>query len=248
MSPSVSIQSLPDDVALQIISSLQVSDVCSLGCCSRFWRELCESDAVWGSLCRSRWPQVSIAPGEGTLHSNPQLVSRASYVAKHNEMASKAASVCNFVERCLAFEGLEVGYYLKAIEDLCAMQFGFKDIQMFFFKPDIDVLQNLIGLHYCMSKLFVPAEYLIDALGECSISEREVCVQWWKLGRWFHGFRLRDELHSRIVSLIDLVTVNEEVLGVLQRGAIHEVLRVRICAPKPAASPWFCKAARSDNQ
>ncbi|RZS13919.1 hypothetical protein BHM03_00045555 [Ensete ventricosum] len=50
-----------------------------------------------------------------------------------------------------------------------------------------------------------------------------------RLRRWFYGFRLPDEHRSRIVSLTELAMGKEgEVLGVLNRGAIHEVLRVQI--------------------
>lgn len=71
-------------------------------------------------------------------------------------MAEKAADVVNFVERCLAFESIEGSHYLKAIKDLNTMEFGFKDIQLFFFKPDLNVLLNLVGLDYCMTLLDTP--------------------------------------------------------------------------------------------
>ncbi|KAF7123771.1 hypothetical protein RHSIM_Rhsim12G0090200 [Rhododendron simsii] len=67
------------------------------------------------------------------------------------------------------------------------------------------------------------AEAIMEALDGGHISEREVCVQWWKLGRWFYGFRLRDESRSHTFSLLDIaMDKEEEVLGVLRRGAIHE--------------------------
>ncbi|KAI5650673.1 hypothetical protein M9H77_36678 [Catharanthus roseus] len=159
-------------------------------------------------------------------------------------MAGKAAFVLDFVERRSSINSIEVGYYLKAVEDLYSMQFGFKDIKMFFLRPNISVILNLIGLHYCVIWLCVPIEDVIEALIDCKISEREVCVQWWKLGRWFSGFRLRDELHSRSVLLADLATLkDEEVLSVLKRGAIHEVLRVRISAVKSTLTSWTCQTA-----
>lgn len=94
---------------------------------------------------------------------------------------------------------------------------------------------------------FCKVEEVIKALNNCKISEREVCVQWWKLGRWFYGFRLRDELHSRNVSLASLATSKEEgeILGVLQRGAIHEVLRVQISAVKSISTSWSSQTAQS---
>ncbi|XP_027116076.1 uncharacterized protein [Coffea arabica] len=201
MNSSASLQnSLPDDIALKIALSLQVSDVCSLGSCSRFWRELCGSDHVWEALCRDRWPAIDLdeessADENGNHHLHQQL-------------------------------------------DLNLM-FGFKDVQMFFLRPNINVLFNLIGLHYCFSKLDLPAECVAEALSMCRISERQVCVRWWKLGRWFYGFRLSDESLCRNVTLGDLATSKEEeVLRVLHRGAIHEVLRVQISAAKPECTPW----------
>lgn len=79
-------------------------------------------------------------------------------------MAGKAASIFDYVERCLAFESIEVGYFLKAVEDLYTMQFGFKDVQMFFLRPNINVLMNLIGLHYCISRLDVPVRTIFYLL------------------------------------------------------------------------------------
>lgn len=78
------------------------------------------------------------------------------YIDKHNEMDCRATVVLNFVEHCFSSESIEVGHYLSAIEGLCSMQLGFKDVQMFLFKPKLSVLLNLIGLHYCIGWLGVP--------------------------------------------------------------------------------------------
>lgn len=235
MHRSISLQnSLPDDIALTIASSLQVFDVCSLGSCSRFWREICGSDCVWRNLCKDRWPEISV---NQESDSNSQAW-RSLYMIKHNEMSGKVASVENFVERASAFESIEVGNYLSAIELLNSFQFGFKDVVMLLLKPNLNVLLNLVGLHYCIVCLGIPAENVIEALDSSQVSERQVCVQWWKLGRWFYGFRLRDEFRSRSISLGDLAACDEEVLGVLHRGAIHEVIRVQISVSKPAHRSW----------
>lgn len=76
-------------------------------------------------------------------------------------MTGKASFVLDYVNRRLSSDSIEVGYYLKAIEDLYTMQFGFKDVQMFFLKPNISVLFNLIGLHYCMVCLNVPVSFAV---------------------------------------------------------------------------------------
>lgn len=83
------------------------------------------------------------------------------------------------------------------------------------------------------------ADRVMEALYRSKISDRQICVQWWKLGRWSSGFRLRDESITRRASLRDLaMTKEQEVLDVLYRGAIHEVIRVQISSPKPTSSHW----------
>lgn len=64
-------------------------------------------------------------------------------------------------KKCLPTGSLEVGDYLKAVENLCTMHLGFKDVQMHLFKPQHNVLINLVGLHYCMYWLGVPVFYFL---------------------------------------------------------------------------------------
>ncbi|XWS39069.1 hypothetical protein CRYUN_Cryun18bG0018500 [Craigia yunnanensis] len=91
----------------------------------------------------------------------------------------------------------------------------------------------------CSLSESLEASLVMEALQSSKISDRQVCVKWWKLGRWFYGFRMRDESHSRCVSLEDLATAEEEeVLGVLDRGAIHEVLRVQISFASSTSNLW----------
>ncbi|XAR57128.1 hypothetical protein NMG60_11025159 [Bertholletia excelsa] len=247
--------SLPGDIAIKIASSLQVPDVCSLGSCSRFWREMCGSDCLWSSLYRDRWlvdlGKESSGPKMQIHVLNPELESTSSskgwrslYIDKHKEMAKGAKEVVDFVNQCSSKEAIEVSHYLAAIERLNSMQFGFKDVKIFFFTPKLNVLLNLIGLHYCISWLGVSADEIMEALNSCKISERQVCVHWWKLGRWFYGFRLQDETHSRRFSLGNFALAKEEeVLQVLHRGAVHEVLRVQISVAKSLNIPWSCQSS-----
>ncbi|XP_050240168.1 uncharacterized protein LOC126689159 isoform X1 [Quercus robur] len=244
--------SIPDDIAFKIASLLQVSDVCALGSCCRLWRELWGSDSIWESLAKERWPSLTLfqaSSSSSTVINAP--ISKGwkdFYIKRHKEVAGNANAVAKFVELCSQTESLEVGDHLKAIEDLSTTQLGFKDVQMFLFKPKCNVLLNLVGLHYCIHWLGVPGEYVSEALQSCKISERQVCVKWWKLGRWFYGFRMRDESYSRWVSLADLAMAKEpEVLVVLQRGAIHEVLRVQISVANPTCTPWSCQSTQTQN-
>jgi hypothetical protein len=71
-------------------------------------------------------------------------------------VAGKVIAVAKFVELCSQTESLEVRDYLKAIEEVSSTQLGFKDVQMFLFKPKCNVLLNLVGLHYCIHWLGVP--------------------------------------------------------------------------------------------
>ncbi|KAK6117326.1 hypothetical protein DH2020_048917 [Rehmannia glutinosa] len=243
---SINIQkSLPDDIALKIASSLQVVDVCSLSSCSRFWRELCGSDCVWEALCKDRWPQLSVDENYWASHSESDDVDqedysnskgwRGLYISKHSEMAGKAALVSKFVERALAYESIEVGNYLKAIELLNSLQFGFKDVQMFLLKPHLNVLLNLVGLHYCI--IWLGVQPGLRKASVCPMVEARQMVL---------RVSFRDEFHSRNVSLGDLTACNEEVLGVLHRGAIHEVIRVQISAAKPIQTSWSCQVAQQN--
>lgn len=249
MDSSISTQaSIPDDIALKIASSLQVPDLCSLGSCSRFWWELCGSDYLWESLCKKRWPALALEIESSSYDNQNHEEWRVFYIRKHNEMAGKAGGVIDFVNRCLAFESIEVGHYLKAVRELDSMLLGFEDVHTFFLKSKHSVLLNLIGLHYCLIWLGLPGECVMAILNSSNISQRQVRVQWWKLGRWLFGFRLRDELVTRTVSLEDLATgKEEEVLGVLHRGAVHEVIRVQISAAKPAYTSWSFQSAQDAN-
>lgn len=71
-------------------------------------------------------------------------------------MAGRAMEVVKFVEQSSLSETLEVGDYLKAIEDLRTMQVGFKDVELLLFKPKLNSLLNLVGVHYCINWLEVP--------------------------------------------------------------------------------------------
>jgi len=79
---------------------------------------------------------------------------------RHQEMAGKASNIIKFVEQCSSSVSLEVRDYLKAIEELCSIQIGFKDVELFLFKPELNVLLNLIGLHYCINWLGVTVSFL----------------------------------------------------------------------------------------
>ncbi|XP_048139992.1 uncharacterized protein LOC115753670 isoform X7 [Rhodamnia argentea] len=219
MKQSESLQaSLPEDIALKIASFLPVGDLCALGSCSRFWREFCGSDVLWESLTRQRWPSLNFSTESSSVdHGDSSSLEgwRDFYVKRHTEMAERAMSVVQHVEQCLFSDSLEIRDYLKAIELLNSMRLGFKDVEMFLFRAEVNVLLNLVGLHYCMHWLEVPAGHVMEALRNSKISQRQVYVRCWKVPRTLHGLRFRDA-PSRLVSLQALALPQEdEVLTML---------------------------------
>lgn len=77
------------------------------------------------------------------------------YMKWHREMANRASTVVEFVKKCSSHESLEVADYLKAVNILCSLQLGFKDVQLYIFTKENHVLLNLIGLHYSIFMLGV---------------------------------------------------------------------------------------------
>ena len=78
---------------------------------------------------------------------------RKLYLKRHIELGVRARSVEKFVEACSRSESLEVRDYLNAVETLIATRFGFEDVQRFLFNPKMNVLLNLVGVHYCLTRL-----------------------------------------------------------------------------------------------
>lgn len=170
----------------------KVWDVCSLGSCSRFWEEVCGIDFVWECLSRERWPDVDLDKEflayEDQRHELDQSIQpskkgwRAFYKMKHEDMSRKANLIVEYLrQQESSYESVDVGDYIKAIQDLQAMHFSFKDVQMLLFKPKFNVVVNLVALHYCMVQLCLPAEDVVEALSSSNIEKRQVCVQWKRL-------------------------------------------------------------------
>ncbi|CAL9167312.1 unnamed protein product [Musa hybrid cultivar] len=215
---------LPRDVALDIVSLLEASDVCSLGICSRFWRDICSSDSIWIALYGRRWPSE-----DRRLVASPSQECKAFYMNEHKKMASAVSAVIKYVEESTQSGSLEIRFYMKAIGDLTSMKLGFRDVQLFLFRREQNVLLNLIGCHYCISFLEIPTVDLMEALEICQILERQVCVRWFMLCRRFYGFPMPNEHHTHIVSLGDLCMGNEdEVFDLLNYGITNQGMRIRI--------------------
>lgn len=251
---------LPNDVALYIASMLQVTELCALGCSSVFWRKLCASDLLWFSLVKKRWPSLDLfrinnednpkksESEECCDYSELTLSSqgwRAFYIKLNAEMSKRALSVIELFKQSARHESIEVGEYLRAMEHLCATKMGFRDVQLYLLTPKCSVLVNLIGLHYCLAWLQIQGEYVKEALVKNQIADRHVCLRWWSLGQWVNGFRRGDEMHVCIAPLLKLLEPTQErFLYVIQRGTVHEVLRVQISADF-RTSAWIARDMHS---
>ncbi|PRQ27205.1 putative F-box domain-containing protein [Rosa chinensis] len=238
---------VPDEIALRIASLLEVWDLCALACCCRCWKELCGSDCLWESLAKKRWASLEFSDESESESSSSTAIRRPKdkgwrpfYGEVHDHKAASAALVIDYVEKCSIYGSLEVAQYQRAIEDLHVMRFGYEDVVLLLLKPSLSVQINLLGLHYCMNWLKVPVKCVVKELRIRKLAERRVCVKWWTLGKWSNGYgiRMNDELHSHQFTLLDVALARaEEVLAVLYRGAIHEVLRVQITVAKPSSTP-----------
>lgn len=78
---------------------------------------------------------------------------------RHKNIVDQLSALVNNVEQRFLGDSLEAGEYLLALEDLSAMQLGFKDVQMLIFRPKLNVFINLLGLHYCILGLNVLVTY-----------------------------------------------------------------------------------------
>ncbi|KAF9623158.1 hypothetical protein IFM89_037739 [Coptis chinensis] len=138
------------------VCNVKIEEVCSLSCCSRFWRDVCASDSLWIFLYRERWPSQSLTGN--SHHSQYSSIEgwRSFYIKRHNEMDDRATSIIKVINQCSKSESVEVGDYQKAIADLHAMELGFKDIVLFLFAAKQNALLNLVGLHYLVFSLGVP--------------------------------------------------------------------------------------------
>ncbi|KAJ1692155.1 hypothetical protein LUZ63_008853 [Rhynchospora breviuscula] len=219
------------DVALTIISLLEARDVCSLGSSSCFWRDLCFLNCVWAHLFRRRWPHADVADASEATPLIPPEGWKALYIESHKKIAQETSFVIHEIGQQAPLNSLEVTSYLSAIKQLGALSLGFEDVCLFLFRPKLSVIVNLIGLHYSILYLHIPPKEVLEALTRCQVAHRQVCLSWLKVGRWLHGFRLRDENYTRRISLAELTMSEEEpILAMLNRGAVHEVIRIQICS------------------
>ncbi|MBA0725213.1 hypothetical protein Golax_021816 [Gossypium laxum] len=149
-----SYSSLPKEISLKIASLLEAPDLSSLACSSRAWLEICASGDLWKPLFKERWPLLCGSDEDPNFKDW-----RGFYFKQHKEKKLQAESVINLVEKHSLSGSLNAVDYLRALSFLGRMQFSFRDVQMLLLKPKLNVLLNLIGLHYCLNNLQVPVNF-----------------------------------------------------------------------------------------
>ena len=159
---------------------------------------------------------------------------QSAYRNSHMEMGRRAKAVVELVRARSRHESVEVADYQNGLMLLSTTGLSLHDALLFLLSPIHNVLVNLIGLHYCLFHLNAQGSELEELKGfiaRSKVGERKVCLRWWSIGGWTNGFRRRDEMHVRNVSISALAEPESVALfQVLDRGTLHEVLRVQISA------------------
>jgi len=249
---------LPSDVVHQIVTLLPERDLCALKICSRYWHSVCSSDLLWFQLFRKRWksadPLTAISPflnlhgkerpqlrlcdcsiarpcATHNLYRKPHEGWQVAYRNWHLEMGSRAKAVVELVKGRTRHESVEVADYQRGLMLLSTTGLELHDVLLYLLNPGQSVLINLIGLHYCLLHLGIQGEEVKEKLARSKVGERQVCLRWWSIGGWANGFRRQDEMHVRKVLMSTLTEPDSTPLfHVLDRGTLHEVLRVQISA------------------
>lgn len=249
---------LPNDVCQYIVAFLSAWDVCSLALCSRQLHTICSSNFVWYGLYKKRWvlenskiARVRVSSKDDGNHttcasySNCSKGWRSEYIYVHKQMATGATSAIEYVKSRACFDSMEVAEYQKAMVLLSSVGLEFQDVEMFLLMPKLSVLINLLGLHYCLVHLKIKGKDAQEALRRKKVGERQVCLRWWSLGGWTNRYRRPDEMHMRISSLVSLTESEScSFLEVIDRGTLHEVLRVQISADFES-SAWVARSMHS---
>lgn len=159
---------------------------------------------------------------------------QAAYRNSHVEMRKRARAVVELIKARTRHESVEVADYQKGLMMLSTTGLALYDVFLFLFTSAQSVLVNLIGLHYCLFHLGAQGaelKELKEFLARSKVGERKVCLRWWSMGGWANGFRRRDEMQIRMASIANLTEPESVPLfQILDRGTLHEVLRVQISA------------------
>eukprot|EP00897_Mesotaenium_endlicherianum_P006911 jgi/Mesen1/6248/ME000323S05378 len=259
------LDSLPEEVAVSVVSLLPAREVRCLSTCSKAWASLCEGDEVWSAVYDRRWPEADNAKRLGNRNGvavprskeEQRLVNtakfnwRQAYMGRASEVAEQASEVTAFLMKCACNESVEVFDYHKALRTLRAARLQLGDLALTLLSRRHSVLVNLIGVHYALLHLKAEASEVDKILKAAGIGGRQVCLRWWIMGSMARGgFRLRDAMHT---STLDLDHLTNSAAGrssghlqlmILERGILHEVLRVQVSADF-RTSAWVARSMHS---
>lgn len=255
---------MAEDLVECVVERLSVRDVCALRACSHFFHSVCSSEYIWSLLFKQRWPCLQLEGnprsskenkgvectviGPCNLHAFSKPPNQGwleTYAALHKEMGRRATSVIDLVRARSLNESVEAYEYQKAMALLSGSGLGFQDVVIYLLTRTQGVLVNLIGIHFSLVQLCIQREEVNAALKRNGVGSRQVCLRWWTMGGWANGFRRRDDMHICTASMDELADpANRHLLNVMERGTVHEVLRVQISADFKS-SAWVARDMHS---
>ncbi len=100
------LESLPPELALEVLSKLNATDLCLAAC---VWQQLASDEILWQGLCREQWPHAGVYGGkkasfkriylrldEGTLTFNSDPVQGMSYFVDHGLVPDRPEDIAKF--------------------------------------------------------------------------------------------------------------------------------------------------------
>ncbi|GBG76089.1 hypothetical protein CBR_g21749 [Chara braunii] len=151
---------------------------------------------------------------------------RLAYMTQRIGVAEKARRAMNILREHSVRESVEIGDYRRALAELHGF-ISFNDVVEHLLKERHSVLVNLLGLHFAVLHLGVSVDDVLRALKRGGVANRKVCVRLWSIGGLVMGYRRRDEMQVINKQLADCCN---DVVHILERGAMHEVRRIQISA------------------
>ncbi|KAJ4799616.1 F-box domain containing protein [Rhynchospora pubera] len=220
-------------VAIYILPFLDDWDVLSMGGCSKSLHGVCESEETWKQLYKRRWCNPSTV---GDSSKDDQAFThdkgwKALYISKHR------ASSLAISEIYVNFEGLDSMFtpndLFSGIELVKPLNITYEDVYFFFFRKELNVLINLIGLYYAFFCWDVSVEDLKKDMMARKVAEKKVTISWCLPVTQRYGVHMIEEKHTRVFSLEEIVETEMSFFYILRyarehRDEVKEVI-IKLC-------------------
>ncbi|XP_078158192.1 uncharacterized protein LOC144553878 [Carex rostrata] len=125
-------------------------------------------------------------------------------------------------------------YYLQAIHDMECLKLGFEDIYLYFFRKDINVVFNLLRLHYSFFHLGLPLKDLRKVLASCQVSDKKICVSWGLCRKREFDFYIPEEEHYRSTRLVRIADNDVALLHMLKKDNYYRLYNVMVSSNVPS--------------